>query len=377
MSGTSLDGVDIVIADLAGSGSAMTADVVGSHFEAYPRELSDEILGQSVLESATVSGLSQLNFRLAAHYEGAVRRACEGTAVRLDSIDVIGCHGQTVFHIPDPQQCAGAETVSTLQLGDGPVLSSRLGIPVVSNFRTADMALGGQGAPLVPYFDYIRFADSDEGRVLLNLGGIANVTVLPRGAGADQVLAFDTGPANMLMNYVASRGLGASYDDGGRVAAKGIPNQSVLDELLKEPYYDRTPPKSTGRELFDIKFADRFANLMRDAGDASVEAAMATALELTVETVARAIETFVVDKYPIDRILASGGGVQNTYLMEKLAARLRPLKIDSLSSVGVDPDFKEALCFAVLAQEYLNCTPANLPSVTGASRSTILGELAL
>lgn len=377
MSGTSLDGVDVVIADLSGSGSDTQIEVVGTYFQPYPDALAREILSQSVPESSTVSGISQLNFRLSSHYADVVRLACQASDIAVESLDLIGCHGQTVYHIPDAQPFAGQDTVSTLQLGDGAVLANLLSTPVVSNFRTADMALGGQGAPLVPYFDYMRFADRNEGRVLLNLGGIANVTILPRGASPEDVIAFDTGPANMLMNYVANRHLGLPFDEGGRVAAAGTPNEAVLTVLLSEPFYGRRPPKSTGRELFDLQFANWFDELMADAGDTRAESAMATALELTVETVGRAIEQFVVAEHQIDQVLASGGGTQNAYLMERLSQRLHPIPLDSLASVGVDPDFKEALCFAVLAHEFVNETPSNLPSVTGASRPAILGELAL
>ena len=377
MSGTSLDGVDVVIADLSGTGRAMTQDVVAARFYPYPTDLAALLLANSSPATSSVLDISQLGFRLAAHYADCVLRTCNDSGIPLDTIDLVGCHGQTVFHVPDPAVCAGHPTTSTLQIGDGSVLASLLGLPVVSNFRAADMAMGGQGAPLVPYFDYIRFTDAAENRVLLNLGGIANLTVLKADGQPENVVAFDTGPANMLMNYIAARRLGKAWDEDGRAAAAGTANSAVVAEFLRDEYYTRTPPKSTGRELYTESFADRFESSMRATEDNSPEAAMATALMITVETIALAMERFVLPSVSVDRLLASGGGVRNTELMRRLSERLSPLPVESLTTQGVDADFKEALCFAVLAHEFVNGTPANLPSVTGASGPALLGELAL
>ncbi len=392
MSGTSLDGVDVVIADIEGSGRRLSISILGTHFEPYPDELVAMLLRNSAPDSSSVRDISQLNFRLSTFYADCVVRTCVSSGLDINSLDLIGCHGQTVYHVPEVLECAGAPVVSTLQLGDGSVLAAATGVPAVTNFRSADMALGGQGAPLVPYFDFVRFTSEKENRVLLNLGGIANLTVLksrpltkivdgmPRvnvhDSGLTDVVAFDTGPANIVMNEIARRRLSVAFDEDGTVAATGKVNATVLSTLLDNPYFSKSPPKSTGRELFDAAFVDDFIRMMKDAHTDSVSDLMATALAFTVESVAQALERFVFPDTRIDHILVSGGGARNPTLMKQLLGRLAPMQVDSLATIGEDPDYKEALCFAVLAHEFVNGMPTNVPSVTGASRPAILGEVA-
>ncbi|HMB89710.1 MAG TPA: anhydro-N-acetylmuramic acid kinase, partial [Rhodothermales bacterium] len=289
-------------------------------------------------------------------------------------LDLIGSHGQTVHHIPDATACAGQRITSTLQIGDPSVLANLLGVPVVGDFRVADMALGGQGAPLVPYFDYVYFADESETRGLLNLGGIANLSVLPASGGADEVTAFDTGPANMVMDALARHFFGQSYDTHGALAAQGIISNTLLAQLLADPYFEQSPPKSTGRERYGAPFVKK---LLAQAGDLSPHDLLATATMLTVASVYQSYARFFRDHQPLDVLIISGGGRHNDFLLQKLTDSFAPIPVRTVDDYGLDADAKEALCFAVLAHETINGVTTNLPSVTGASRGTLLGKICM
>lgn len=382
MSGTSLDGVDCVVADLDGSGRGMTMTVCGSAFVPYEDALRETLLAQSLVASSDVRTLSGLSFLLADRYADAVRAALDDAGLPLEALDAVGCHGQTVHHVPDPEPVAGVPTASTLQIGNPSVLAKRLGVPVVGDFRAADVALGGQGAPLVPYFDYVRFASDAETRILLNLGGIANATLLPKGAGPDAVVAFDTGPANMIVDRLVQRYFDRGYDDGGAIGRSADPDDALLAHLMADPYLRREPPKSTGRELYDERFVD--AMVERFTGgtpptDAQARALVATAAAYTAASVFDAYGRFLKPLAPADALLASGGGRHNAAIMNGLRERFAPggVAVSTTDDAGVDGDLKEALLFAVLAHETLNGAPANLPRVTGASAATVLGVVAL
>ena len=373
MSGTSTDGIDVAIARISGSGADLRLDVLGCTHTDYAPELRAVLLRNVEAVTSNVRDLSQLHTLLGRLFADAVRAAADSAGVALGEIDLVGSHGHTVHHVPDPEPFGGAEAVtSTLQLGDAAVMATLLGVPVVSNFRTADLALGGQGAPLVPYFDYALFADDRETRALLNLGGIANVTILPRGAAPDAVRAFDTGPANMVSDALALHFYDEPFDRDGRHAAAGTPDDALLADLLAADYFQRTPPKSTGRELFGSDYVDALLAHFPDAPDD----ALATAADLTARSVADALARFVPAADTPGVVIASGGGVHNRYLVERLRGLL-PVPLQTTADHGIDPDAKEALCFAVLAHEYVNGVPTNLPSVTGASRPARLGTLSL
>ncbi len=372
MSGTSLDGVDAVVARLTGSGPSLRIEQRAFVTYPYPKALRALLLKNSAPASSSVYDLSQLNVRLAHVYAGAVRRVLDAARLTPADLDLVGSHGQTVHHVPDPAACAGQPVASTLQIGDPSVLANLLGVPVVGDFRVADMALGGQGAPLVPYFDALAFADAAETRGLLNLGGIANLTVLPRGTGPDAAFAFDTGPANMVADALADRLFGLPFDDDGARAARGTIDNTLLADLLGDPYFERPPPKSTGREHFGAAFTDR---LLARAASLSPADLLATATALTAASVFQAYVRFVRHRHPIDVLIASGGGRHNGFLMRKLADAFAPIPVRPVDDYGVDADAKEALCFAVLAHETLNGVPTNLPAVTGADRPTLLGKI--
>lgn len=373
ISGTSVDGVDAVVARLSGTGRALETEMLGFVSVPYPEALRRLILENSAAKTSSVRMISQLNVRLAHAFAEATRRAAQEAGVDADALDLVGSHGQTVHHVPDAAACAGEATTSTLQIGDPSVLANLLGVPVVGDFRVADMALGGQGAPLVPYFDYVAFADEKETRGLLNLGGIANLTVLPAGAGAGDVLAFDTGPANMVMDELSRRLFDQPYDRGGALAAQGKAQTELLADLLSEDaYLQQPPPKSTGRERYGAAYADALA---RRANGLSAHDLLATATALSAYSVYQAYARFLRDRHPLDVLIAAGGGTRNATLMQTLAEVFAPIPVRTASDYGLDPNAKEALCFAVLAHEYLNGVPTSLPSVTGAARATLLGKL--
>ena len=369
MSGTSLDGVDAALVRLVGSGQAIEIETLGFTSAPYSSALRATI--RACVEAATsdVRLVSQLHVRLAHHLADVAEHVLRDAGLATDDLDLIGSHGQTVQHVPDAEPCAGMPTRSTLQIGCPATLAVRLNTPVISDFRAGDMALGGQGAPLAPFIDRALFGHPTETRVLLNLGGIANLTVLP--PGQPPTLAFDTGPANMVIDAVAHRLLGVPYDAEGAHAALGTPDEALLTRQLEAPYFHRAPPKSTGREVFDAAYVDRFlADGPDDANDA-----LATAVELTARSVAHAIHTFVSETPT--RVIASGGGVRNPTLMRQLDAALGDIELETTEAYGLDPDAKEAVLFALLAHEWAEGTRTGLPAVTGASIAAFQGSLTL
>lgn len=377
MSGTSLDGIDAAAVRLEGSGFQLGTELLAFLTIPYPDALRRLLLENSAAATSSVREISQLNVRLAHAYADAVRVLARRAGLPLDAIDAIGCHGQTVYHVPDAEDCAGRPTRSTLQLGDPSTLACLLGIPVVGDFRLADMALGGQGAPLVPYFDYVYFSKPGENRALLNIGGIANLTALPGTGRIDEVTAFDTGPGNMLIDILALRFFDRDYDEDGRFATRGRVHEVLLAELMEDDYLHKTPPKSTGREYFDGAYADRIVEWAHHYGINLPEDILATTTAFTAASIASAYRKFIAPRLVVDQFLVSGGGVHNAFLMEDLGRRLAPIPVVSTREIGLDPDAKEAICFAVLAHETLNGVPSNVPGATGASRPAILGKICL
>ena len=378
MSGTSLDGIDVVISDLQGHGRQLRiTDWYGSSF-AFSNELSDHLAKAASEESIGVAELSQLNVRLAHEYAQAITRMLATKEDSIQSLDLVGCHGQTIRHLPDKAPYLGIPIHSTLQIGDPATLAQLLGLPVIGDFRLADMACGGQGAPLVPYFDYVIFTHDTEVRGCLNLGGVANLTVLPPGASVDQVYGFDTGPANMIIDALCSRLLGLPFDEGGEIAKSGVVNEALLAELLQDTYFLTGPPKSTGRGYLNHAFLGR---LLDRSDYISAEDLIATATALTARSVWQAYQAFVEPQHEVNRLIVSGGGAHNQTLMGLLrdcfARNGRTVDFETSDSYGIGVDSKEALCFAVLAHETANGIPTNMPSVTGADRKAVLGKLCI
>jgi anhydro-N-acetylmuramic acid kinase len=377
MSGTSADGIDVALVRITGRGLKTRARLEDHCTIPYPAVVRRAVLRvANANQQATVSPaeISQLNFLLGELATEALKRACRRFGVSLKAIDLIGSHGQTIFHQGQPAPFAGRRLASTLQLGEPAVIAERTGIPVVANFRPRDMAAGGQGAPLVPYVDYLLYRHPRLGRVALNLGGIANVSVIPARARPEQVLAFDTGPANMVIDAVVERVTRGRFrfDPGGRLAARGQADERVLRQLLRHPYFRRRPPKSAGREQFGEAFVEAFLRRMRRARP---EDKIRTATELSVRSVARAIERFIFPRAPIHEVIVGGGGARNRFLLKRLSQLLPAQRLVSSNLLGVDAKAKEAFAFAVLAYQTWHGEAANLPSATGARRAVVLGAI--
>jgi anhydro-N-acetylmuramic acid kinase len=358
MSGTSLDGIDVAIVDFNGKRVKTLAHAT----TAWPAAIRTRILG--VADSGgSVAEISRLNFELAELYAKAVQSVCRKGKVPLESVQLVGCHGQTVYH--EGRKPGG----NTLQIGEPSVIAERLKIPVVSNFRTRDMAAGGQGAPLVPFVDYLLFRSVRVNRVALNIGGIANITVLPAGGAAEEVRAFDTGPGNMVIDQLAARHSEGRnhYDRGGSIAAGGHVLRDLLDELLKDKSFQTKPPKTAGREQYGQDFVGRL--LGTGAGTVDL---IATATAFTAATIALGVKRFAPDT---SELIASGGGVHNEQLMGQLAAFLPGVKLVTSADFGIDPDAKEAIAFAILAWRSFRKLPGNLPSATGARHPVVLGSI--
>jgi anhydro-N-acetylmuramic acid kinase len=371
ISGTSVDGIDVAIVDIRGAGFEQRVQPLAHHTIEYPPAVRRAVLSVSNADTHT-SRISQLNFLLGELFAEAVLEACRRSQVPPQSLDLIGSHGQTVYHQAVATEFHGRVVASTLQLGEPAVIAERTGVPVVADFRPADMAAGGQGAPLVPYVDYLLYRDPKLGRVSLNIGGIANITAIPPAAPPEQVVAFDTGPGNMLIDALVSqfsRGT-MGYDRDGRMAASGAVNEELLGELMDEPYLKQPPPKSAGREQFGVEFVSG----LLEHGLAPADLA-ATVTAFTAQSIAGAIERFVTPRMPVHQLIVSGGGRHNPEMMGRLKKALAQVEVRGSDDFNIDSDAKEAIAFAVLAHETYHGRPANLPSATGARHPVVLGKL--
>jgi len=392
MSGTSADGIDVALARISGAPPDLKATLVGHTSAKFHTTLRKEILRVAEQRLITAGALSQLNFRLGEIFADAALSACRKFRVRSSKIALIGSHGQTIFHQGKPANFLGRPTASTLQIGEPSVIAARTGITTVGDFRPADMALGGQGAPLVPYADYLLYRDAKLGRVSLNLGGIANITVIPAAAKPQQVLAFDTGPANMLIDALVSHFTHGRqrFDKHARLASQGRSLPLLLDDLLRDPYLKLAPPKSTGREYFGHAYLKKLLALGRRHG-AKPNDLIRAATIFTALSVVDAINRFVLPKVKIQQLIVSGGGTHNPLILAQLSAALGkqvgeghvearfsaspPIEVLPSSRLGIPEDAKEAFAFALLAYETFHQRPANLPSATGARGPAILGKI--
>ena len=342
---------------------------------AFPAALRRAVLAAMNAQSTSTAELARLNWRLGLAYAEAVKDTAERHHLHLD---LVGCHGQTLYHQARAAQYAGRKFACTWQAGEAQAIAAELGVPVVSNFRPADMLAGGQGAPLVPLLDYVLFADAKRGRVLQNVGGIANLTAIPAGAAPGKVLAFDTGPGNMVIDWLAQKLLDKPFDRNGALAARGTVIESVLKDALRHPYFKLRPPKTAGREQFGQAYAAEFlAGCL--AQSKNPDDALATATALTAETIARSYASEVepsMKSRAVDFIV-SGGGARNRTLMKMLAERLEPrgCTLRDSDAFGLPAEAKEAAAFALLAWCTWHRLPGNVPSATGAKRAAILGQV--
>lgn len=375
MSGTSADGIDVALVRIAPAAAAPKITLLAHHAVRYPAALRKAVLAAMNAPQTSTAELARLNWRLGIAYAESVRAALKNHPVKLD---LIGCHGQTVYHQAKPAAYAGRPIACTWQIGEPALIAAEIGVPVVSNFRPADMAAGGQGAPLVPLLDFVLFAHSKRARILQNIGGIGNLTAIPAGAKPDKLMAFDTGPGNMIIDALAAQLFGKNYDRNGQIAARGRVLNGVLNPLLRQPYFRKSPPKSAGREQFGADFTAEFLRACKQAGG-SPEDAVATATAFTAETIALACERFVqpiLRNSPTDFIV-SGGGSRNGTLMNTLRQRLQPRGVAVMSSdaAGIPSQAKECVAFALLAWQTWHRLPGNVPVATGASRPAVLGEI--
>jgi len=382
MSGTSADGVNVALVRLQGRSLSTRLQLLAHREYPYPPQVRRAVLAAMNSQRARVADLARLNFRLAEVYAEAVLDATRQSGF---ACDLVGCHGQTIYHQGDAKTYLARAISATWQTGEGAVLAARLQVPVVSDFRPADIAAGGQGAPLVPFLDYLLFRHQRRGRILQNIGGIGNLTAIPAGARPEQVIAFDTGPGNMVMDALANELYGKPFDRDGLLAARGTPNPKVLATVLRAAFFRALPPKTAGREQFGREFLNRFLGLCRGL---SKHDTMATATALTAESILASVRTVSRTTPASQRqtcrgpqrfhdFFVSGGGTRNHTLMRMLAERLAGLqmRVSTTDEQGLPSEAKEAVAFAVLAYQTWHRQPSNIPSATGAARAAILGKI--
>ncbi len=375
MSGTSADGMDAALTEITGAGLRTRVKMLAFVSVPYPEDVREEILR---LASGTAGGSRDLclfSFLLGQLALDACRAVCEKANVDPSSVDLAGSHGQTLWHAPTAEAYLSRAVRGTLQLGEASVIAEGLGCPVVSDFRVRDLAAGGQGAPLVPYTEYLLYRREDKTVGLQNIGGIGNITVLPRGGRMEDTFAFDTGPGNMVMDQIVTRMTGGAlrYDENGALAASGTCGEALLAWMLQDPYLDQAPPKTTGREAYGAAYTDRLMEKGQSLGlsDADI---LATACRFTAACVRIAIERHCPMKP--DLLIVGGGGSRNHTLMDMLRRELS-LPVRANEDLGLDSDAKEAVAFAILANECVHGRANNMPSVTGAKHPVIMGKISL
>ena len=379
ISGTSADGIDVALVRISGRPPSLRARLEGFACFPYPAPVRQEILRIASGAAATSGDVARLNVLVGELFAQAALRACRTFRVSPRRVNLIGSHGQTIFHQGRPAPYLGARRIAaTLQVGEPAVIAARTGIPTVGDFRPSDLAAGGQGAPLVPFVDYLLYRHPRRGRVALNIGGIANLTAIPPGARPQDVFAFDTGPGNMLIDGLVARTSGGrcSFDRDARAARRGQLLPELLADLLEHPFFGMKPPKSAGREEFGGALVKRAAGLAK-RNALRPENLLHTATLLTPLTVVEAIRRWVEPRMHVDQVIVSGGGAHNPLIMEHLRQGLANAQIVRAGEWGVPEDAKEAFAFAVLAYETFHGRPSNLPRATGASRAAVLGKLCL
>ncbi len=374
MSGTSADGINVALVRI---GESAGFKLLGHAEFGYPRQVRSVVLGAMNAAQASVADLARLNFILGELYSEAVIATQRKFQIK---VDLVGCHGQTLYHQGEPQLFLGRKMAATWQTGEGAIIAARVGVPVVSDFRPADMAAGGKGAPLVPFLDYMLFRDARVGRIVQNIGGIANLTAVPAGASADEVFAFDTGPGNMVIDAVTEKLFGQAFDRGGKIAASGKILSEIIPRILRRDFFGTRPPKTAGREEFGREFVREF---LLSCGACRPQDAVATATALTATSIADALRRHVLkdsrraSKTRFHEMIVSGGGAKNLTLMKMLRVELDRLGIRLRLSdeFGLPSSAKEAVAFALLAHETWHRRPSSIPSATGAKRAAVLGKV--
>lgn len=370
MSGTSVDGIDAAAVEIDGAGDDIAPRLAAFVTVPFDAAVRDAVLA-SFGASSSAAALTALHIALGTLFADAATEARAAAGWRREALDAVGSHGQTIWHQPEPVAVGGMFVSGTIQLGDPATIAERTGAPVVSDFRARDMAAGGQGAPLVPLVDWLLYRIPNRGRALQNIGGIGNVTWLPAGGAVEDVIAFDTGPGNMVIDAAAELLAGAPRDENGRMALAGEVNGTALEMLLSNPYFNQPPPKSTGRELFGVQYTRQVVAEMASAGLARNDI-MATVTAFTVESIARAYERFLPAR-PAE-VIVGGGGARNPALMGGLRKRLG-VPVRTQEDLGANGDAKEAMAFAILADRTMQGLFGNVPAATGACRRVVLGSV--
>lgn len=376
MSGTSVDGIDVAIVGISGEPPQLQVRLRYFETVPYEEEVRNRIFRLFRPETSSVIELCEMNFLLGHVYADAVLHVLQNSGIPHSEIAFISSHGQTVYHSPVPQRIGKYDVSSTLQIGEAAVIAEKTTIPVISDFRVRDIAAGGQGAPLVPFVDALLFSHPSKGRIAINLGGIANLTVLPAGGLPEQCIAFDTGPANMIIDGLVRKITDGkiAYDQDGQIARSGQVIEDYLQKWLSLSYFSEKPPKSTGRELFGEQCVEKW---WEDGQrfSFSAEDLVATATEFTVRTLAQAIHDFVLPHFSIQELLIGGGGARNPVILEGIRRLLPEQQIVPQETTGIPSDAKEAVAFAVLGYECFHRRPNNLPSATGAKHPVVMGKI--
>ncbi len=369
MSGTSLDGIDVVITKIEGFKMDTKLNILAFQTVDYDESLLKRIKKSLSLEESSSKLLCSLNFELGFAYANAVKKVCKDNNIPLDSIDFIASHGQTIFHIGEADS---NNLKSSLQLGEGAVIANECRTTVVSNFRVADIAAGGQGAPLVPYADYLLFTNNKKNIVLNNIGGISNITVLKKNGTLDEVVAFDTGVGNMMIDYACKQLFNINFDDKGNIARSGDIINEMLEELLNHEFLKKLPPKSTGREEFGDGYTNNIITKYQKFDKKDI---ITTLTYFTALSIAFSYKDYIFPFLNIDEIIISGGGSYNDFLIELLKEQFSNIKVLKLEDIGFNSSSKEALAFVILANETLNFNYSNVKNATGANNSVILGQV--
>ncbi|MGB9729175.1 MAG: anhydro-N-acetylmuramic acid kinase AnmK [Thermoprotei archaeon] len=374
MSGTSADGIDAILVELNGSGLETKFKIINFLVEKYPDEIRNYIF--KTFEKGKVSDVSILNFVLGELFANACINLIKSSGLNMNDVDLIGSHGQTIFHMPIPINVGGMRIKSTLQIGEPAVIAERTNLPVVADFRVRDVAAGGHGAPIVSYVDYILFRDKTKTRLIQNIGGIANVTVVPKDATLDNVYGFDTGPGNMMIDAavkILTKGK-LTYDKNGNLAFSGRVQEKLLKQLMKHPYILTLPPKTTGREMFGENYTRRLIIKWLHNGY-TPEDIITTLTEFTVQSIIENYKHFIFPKHNVSEVILGGGGAYNKYIVSRLKEELKHIKISLHEDYGIQSKLKEALAISILANETLNGNTNNIPNVTGATRPVVMGKI--
>ncbi|MGL4773442.1 MAG: anhydro-N-acetylmuramic acid kinase AnmK [Clostridium sp.] len=369
MSGTSLDGVDAVLVKIEGASLQTNLEIMGFETIDIPEEIKQEIKDTCVEEKSSVDVICSLNFKLGYLFSEAVKSVCKKANFSIENLDFVASHGQTIYHIPKERNNLSK---STLQIGEPAVIAYETGALVVSNFRVMDIAAGGEGAPLVPFSEYILYGGMGKNIALQNIGGIGNVTVVPNTQNIDEIFAFDTGPGNMAINEACTILYGKSYDKDGEIAQSGKVNKELLDELMSHPYINMVPPKTTGREDFGELFVK---NIIQRYKHLSSEDIVATFTMFTAKSIANNYKNFIIPKVNLDMLVVGGGGAHNKTLMKFIKEELQNIEVVTQDDIGYSSDAKEAIAFVILANETLHNSFSNVKTATGAKENVVLGNI--